>query len=592
MTQHAVVFFCGSTSSLEADTSYIDLLGNIKNTRSLYAYYYDQTEDQAQKFVDSFKVTASLTPKDEPFQINIVAHDKGAVSALAVVKLLQADPELRDRVQVTLDLRDPIPGNTEFAAKIGGNLVNANRYSDLSNCPIVKKVYISLQELPPFDTMGNEAFVPKFHPATSVEIESIPGHVDTRYKDTIDLTVETPDLLKLGQLKTKAILVESGQELVEATDYKKEQIKAYDDVAVWVEGRNSALQTRNTHQGGKLTINPKALYQTGRVLNWRHAKLVNDVELEFIPHHIMLGATHPNYDQHKNLFELACDFSQAVDAAEKPVPAGWLEDIRTAMDIYFESLATKSSPSEEFLSHWRFYDTCQKALVMAPEDKEVVKALQRLCTPYFFFNLSSQIEEVRPKSTKLYHDLLNLQSCLLDEFNQDIAAGKSFDELQASKAVTLANHTANFIAAIQNGGFDISTMIKMTKNYANSNIKLGHNWHIGSKIIVGAIISLCSTVLSCIVTGGMEFGLGLALASAASAPVAILAGTIALLTSAALGACIGLSIGVAASCHFFKPSVRDTRVQTLAEEVAEVVTEDEENDEEDTEIEMEEPTSP
>lgn len=576
MTQFVVGYFCGTDYTLDKDAGYQFIKTNLHNSSILLGYNGCQiygggsfsfgVEKPAEAFIAALKDKVLASPKEEPFHINLVAHERGALSALSIVKKLQADKELCSRVQVTLDLRDPVPGNLQLTAKLAGNLAGANSYGDISDCPIVDKVAITLQELPSY-SLAFDAFVPKCHPATVMEIEALPGKYDVQQRNNYFTALESEDLMKLGQFKTLAMLSLSGHSLLNTdtgeaeppgedldTGYKKIQLEFYGKIAAWAKTRRTPFQTRDLHHGGRLDLIPESILKNNpTVLNWRHAKLANEVDdTEWVPNHVLFGTLHPHYNPFKSTLELACDLNQSIDNSSQSLHKIWVDDIRRLISLHLVA----KTPAELKTSAITFQQHCDSGKIT---DTNLIKAVQRLCVKPYFINLFTLIGE--NKQSFLVEDLLNLCACLCFEFSAEIDLGKTFEDLQASKALKIAENTVSFINDIfSHPEYEIATVLNKAKAYAEDNIALGRNWHIGTRIILSTLFTLTCTVLGAALAVAIACSFG-----SMAAPAILVANMAGLIAASLFGASFGLGAGVCGSVYFFKPEERDIKIKAIVE---------------------------
>ena len=115
MTKHIVSFFCGTGYTLSSDDSYQSISQEIFSSNTIlmgfdgcqvhgggiFAY---GVEEQADAFIQNLKIQNT----NEKMIINLIAHSRGCLSALMAIKKIQADPQLKDKVSITVDLRDPV----------------------------------------------------------------------------------------------------------------------------------------------------------------------------------------------------------------------------------------------------------------------------------------------------------------------------------------------------------------------------------------------------------------------------------------------------------------------------------------------------
>ncbi|WED43301.1 hypothetical protein [Legionella cardiaca] len=573
MTKHIIGFFCGTGYSTGSslyeggDASYQHIIANVSNDTKIFGYDGCQVhgggafsygvEEQADAFIAELK-RLKLT---EPIQLNLIAHSRGVLSALIAIKKIQADPELKGMIEITADFRDPVPGNFQITTKFAGNLASANLVHDLSECDIVKKVFITLQEKP-IIPLAFDALVPKFHYRTKVEIETLPGYHDVQqraWEANREIEFHEP-LLMLGNAKTLAILKDDGHQLpytVGSKSLDEQQIDAYERLLPWARAREMPFGERDLHFGGKLIANNAAKTDIDAI-NWRHALLKRQ-----IPNHILYGTTQPDYNYRKDNFEHYCDLTLALDnfLVKNKDKQAFVEQIRNISQRYLYGTLT----TEDYRAQ------CKAYFVQASvQDKQLNKAINFMSLNSYLIELERTIAELS-QYNPLLGNLQALKLVLLSELEAEIQAGKSLEEIDASKAIKIAHNTTIFIKDILEKTNPLE-IIEATDKYAKENIRLGRNWNLGAKIIIGAIVCIAATLVGAIIGAAAGIAIGLAV-GAISGPGALatagvgafiggLKGAIAAATLAS-GA-VGLGSGLAAANYFFKPSPVENEIQALA----------------------------
>lgn len=315
MNKSVIVFFCGTLYETSTDASFQYIKNSIDEGTTLKGYngchrfggglFSYGIEEQADSCFNDLK----KHPYSDKIQLNIIAHSRGALSAFILIKKIQSDLDLKNKIEITADLRDPVPGNLHLTTKLFGNLVSANLYHDLSTCSVLKQVFITLQEKP-FFSLAFDALVPKFHIKTAIEIEVLPGCHDAQQRNWLVPGIDHPSLIQLGNYKSLSILKNDGHQLSASFDkinLKSMQIKAYTQMIDWVKNRKLSFCERKLHLTGQ-TIANNAVQSDLEVINWRHASLKKQM-----PNYVLFGITHPNYNKCKNNLEYYCDLTIAVD---------------------------------------------------------------------------------------------------------------------------------------------------------------------------------------------------------------------------------------------------------------------------------------
>lgn len=566
MAQNIIGFFCGTGYYTEGDASREErrddslqaIRRHVEKPYTLLAYDGCQVhggglfaygvEEQADAFIADLK--QNLNPDEETYQINFVAHSRGVLSALLAIKKIQADTELRDKVKVTCDFRDPVPGNFQITTKIAGDLASANQLHDLTHCDIVKKVSITLQEFP-IIPMAFDALIPKFHHATELDIETLPGYHDAQQRqDIVSFDYEHAGLSYLGDAKTLSILETDGftisPQFTQQRSLKEQQLLAYQLLTEWAIDRLDPFEERDLHFGGQIIANNPGKAALD-VINWRHAKLA-----DITPTHVLYGTTQPDYNYKKSLLEHACDVMQTLDkfAANNP---GHMELVTNLRDL------TKAVSKEQI--SMKYYKTrCNQFLKDASvTDASINKAVNYLCMMNYFKKFDKAMADWIDSEDSLFESLHELKVSLLEELTVNIESGKTIDQIDQSNAVKIASNTADYLNTVCNDARNAEEVIRLSENYANDNIRLGRNWHLGSKIITGAIMAIAATVVGCVIGAALGFGIGFA-CGLATGPAALISACV----GAFVGGLAGAVTGIYGANHFFKASPVEKQIQTIS----------------------------
>ena len=576
MTQIIIGYFCGTGLETAEDASLLSITANV-NTGNCKVLCYDGchvhggglfadgVEEQADAFIADLK--QNLNPDETHYQINLVAHSRGVLSALIAIKKIQADPELRDKVSITGDFHDPVPGNFQITSKLGFEQASVNQLRDLSDCDIVKKVYITLQEHPILP-IAFDMLIPKFHHKATVEIETIPGYHDVQHRYMMDPDIDHRAMLSLGVGKTFSILQEDGFTINPDMNPKQKQIDAYDVLTGWAKTRPTVFEERDLHFGGQIIANNHAQADID-VINWRHAQLKG-----VSPNHVLYGTTHPDYNYRKTLLEQACDVLIAVDHFEA--------NNSNQAELVANLRAKTEALSKGSLSISDYKDNCKQLLKNGSvDDAGLNKAINYLGMMNYFTKLEKSMDKHITDDDILFEKLHTLKINIIEELTAEIESGKTIDQLHASNAVKIINNTAQYLEDIYANANTAEQVIEFSEQYANDNIRLGRNWHLGSKIIVGAIIALAATVVGFVIGAAIGFGIGLA-CGASSGPGALVTACVAAFIGGLAGAVAGASTGIYAANHFFKPSPVEHQLRTIVDVVkAETIAEEDPSEQED-----------
>lgn len=109
----------------------------------------------------------------------ITAHSRGCLSAYLVSKLINADKDLQQKVEIVLDLRDPVPGNLKGFSTLFGSFTSSGAFYDLTSCTNIKSANITIQETGILPVAFN-VLIPKFANSTKVSLSALPGEHDVQ----------------------------------------------------------------------------------------------------------------------------------------------------------------------------------------------------------------------------------------------------------------------------------------------------------------------------------------------------------------------------------------------------------------------------
>lgn len=559
MTQKIIGFFCGTGFETYRDASLISIVANLHTQHEILAYngchvhggglFSYGVEEQADAFIADLK--QELKPDETCYQINLVAHSRGVLSALLAIKKIQADPELRDKITITADFHDPVPGNFQITSKLGIEQASVNQLRDLSDCDIVKKAFITLQE-EPILPIAFDMLIPRFHHDTTVEIETIPGYHDVQHRLDLAPNIDHYEMFSLGFGKTFSILEEDGFTIDPELHHTQIQIRAYDNLVEWARTKPMPFGERDIHFGGQIIANNEAKAKID-VINWRHAKLKG-----ISPNHVLYGTTHPDYNYRKGLLEHACNVLIALDRFENNTAA-------PNHDELIESLREKTKAvSKGKMSVNDYKTSCQQLLQSAAvTDKDLHKAINYLCMMEYFKVFNQKMDD-HISDDALLKPLHTLKINIIEELTAEIESGKTVNQLDGSNAIKIINNTAQYLDDICSNAKTFDQIIDLSEQYAKENIRLGRNWHLGSKIIVGAIIALAATVIGCAAGAAAGFGIGFAYGSI-SGPGALITACIAAFIGGLAGAIAGASAGIYGANHFFKPSPVENQIRAITD---------------------------
>jgi len=108
--------------------------------------------------------------EDQNITLILSAHSRGCLTALLLAKMINQDPELKEKVEVMLDLRDPVPGNLKITSEMDliGLMSSAGQLSDLRNCTNIKAAHITVQDKGILD-LAFDVLIPHFAQETALE---------------------------------------------------------------------------------------------------------------------------------------------------------------------------------------------------------------------------------------------------------------------------------------------------------------------------------------------------------------------------------------------------------------------------------------
>lgn len=226
------------------------------------------TGDIADEFIAD--LNAKINDYDGIVKINLIGDSRGAISALKVVKRIQKDPKLANRVEIVLDLKDPVPGNSSLGIMLGTADTASEKVCDLSDCTIVKSAHVTLATKKNSGTKQIlnsffKAIIPRFHPETKMELDVLPiAHNGQEHSKDIRYAYN------LGLAKSKQLILEHkgtfSQEVME--DLKATQRTSYSFLNE-PPHLKKVSSGKPIHYGGKVVLAKAPKYY----LNTRHPML-------------------------------------------------------------------------------------------------------------------------------------------------------------------------------------------------------------------------------------------------------------------------------------------------------------------------------
>src|SRR3990167_4193965 len=138
------------------DNSFSNLLAHLNDNQERFGFdgchtrgggiYAFGIDEPANHLYQELK--KQLADHHEKITLVLTAHSRGCLSALTLAKKISFDKEIKDKIDIVLDLRDPVPGNLKPTATldIAGLTTIAGQLKNLSACKSIKKAYITVLE--------------------------------------------------------------------------------------------------------------------------------------------------------------------------------------------------------------------------------------------------------------------------------------------------------------------------------------------------------------------------------------------------------------------------------------------------------------
>lgn len=354
------------------------------------------------------------------------------------------------------------------------------------------------------------------------------------------------------------------------TPLEAHQLRAYEELVAWAKRRGAPFEERDLHFGGKIIANNEAKAELD-VLNWRHARLKG-----VMPSHVLYGTSQPHYNYRKTGLEHYCDLTQVLDKflSKNPEQKALVDYLKACSQQFLED-------KDCSLQHYK--DRCQALLDAASvKDKDIIRAINYVCMTDYFEELDLTITTHVLPENSFYDNLQSMRQTLVAELAAEINSGRTIQQIEQSNAIKIATNTKNFIESLNTGTLSAEQMVEKADQYANDNIRLGRNWSLGSKVIVGALVCVAAAVVGCIIGAAIGLGIGFAcgaITGTGSLITAIVGAFIggfkgAMIAATASGAVVGLGVGAYGAHALFKPSASEKQVQALANTVKELVIAD------------------
>lgn len=514
MTKNIIGFFCGAEFTRKTDKLYEGIYSHVSDAIYLSydgcsvrrgGFFTFGVENQANVFISDLKKEIAAFDNDEDIQINFIAHLEGCFSALLAIKRIQADLELRTRIRITMDLHEPSPRNFQWSTAIGGNLIIANKVRDLSDCEIIKKVYITLQEKER-GGLGWDALVPKFHAITKVDVELIPGCYDVQHSGQVRPEFDHIALFQLGQAKALDILAEDEYNVgFKRDDLKRQQINAYAELLDWARERATPFGERTLHFGGRFIV-----HNDGRnkleAINWRHAQLIAAV-----PEHVLYSMTHPHYNYKKSEMECYCDLILTLDEylRKHPEQCAFIQKLRHLAQQYAAEGYTD-------IGLKNFHVDCERCFVEAEVyDKQLYIGINLLCMHGYFLEFENILQKI-PKDNILYTSLVDLKSALMEELASEIHKGLTIQAIREAYVLKVAKNTVDFLSLIYTEGATLENINKAFSDYITTNLPREEHRDFENKNVAILALSIAAAAIGCLISTLMGFSLGLTIGTVLS----------------------------------------------------------------------------
>jgi hypothetical protein len=143
---------------------------------NLFAFGLEEPCNHLYKQIQVF-----LQEKDEKITLVLTAHSRGCLSAFLLAKKISLDEALKNKIDIILDLRDPVSGNLQLATRLDVARIAtiAGELKDLRDCHSIKEVNITIQEKGTVD-FGFDVLIPKFPRNRDIHIDFLPGTHDVQ----------------------------------------------------------------------------------------------------------------------------------------------------------------------------------------------------------------------------------------------------------------------------------------------------------------------------------------------------------------------------------------------------------------------------
>ena len=272
-----------------------------------------------------YEKVKAMTAEFETIKVVLVAHSRGCLSALYFCRLVADDIMLAPRVEIALDLHDPVPGNFRTSTFLDKSHIStsAGQLRYFKDSTSIKSAHVTVLEIGGLPYCFN-TMIPKFSPTTKLEVEFLPGEHNITQSDQLNAAIDynheknylnySEEVYLISILKTLQTFAEHGvhlfadcndayrdvllrilyqkadmQELVEKMKgdpfperYRGElieklqiaQVKYYDKLLkIYQAEPDMMVTTRHLHFGGKCGV--LADKMVCNVFNTRHAGLLD-----------------------------------------------------------------------------------------------------------------------------------------------------------------------------------------------------------------------------------------------------------------------------------------------------------------------------
>lgn len=129
-----------------------------------------KVEEPAERMLAILREKLLTEPSLDKIKLILNGHSRGCLSAYLLAKSISEDKVLRDKIDITLDLHDPMPGNFKVTSALGLGI--SGKVADLTRCQSIVKASVSINMS---NHIGHSTLIPSFHKNTEVDVDFFPG---------------------------------------------------------------------------------------------------------------------------------------------------------------------------------------------------------------------------------------------------------------------------------------------------------------------------------------------------------------------------------------------------------------------------------